>query len=73
MKPPKQFWMVHSTGPTNVRHDTEGKALAEAKRLARANPGVEFYVTEAVTLVLKHDCSVVSIRSRAKLDDGIPF
>jgi len=44
------FWMVWSpqgTMPT-VQHETRHKAVTEAERLARGNPGREFYVLEAV-------------------------
>jgi len=43
-----RFWMV--TGKHNkptVRHNSQGVAEAEAKRLALQHPGTEFYVLEA--------------------------
>ena len=47
-----QFWLVWNIGggaPT-VRHDTEMRAIHEAERLARANPGQQFAVMEATHL-----------------------
>lgn len=44
------FFMVHrdgSVGPS-VKHDTEEKAVEEAKRLAATNPGQKFYVLVAL-------------------------
>lgn len=48
----KKFWMI--TGDQNspkVRHANLASAQAEATRLARAYPGTEFFVLEAVELV----------------------
>lgn len=68
-----QFWMIyglHQKAPT-ARHKTEEGAIAEATRLARANPGTEFFVLEATHHVVKRDVDVTPI-SRP-WDDGIPF
>lgn len=47
-----QFWLVWNVGggaPTH-KHDTEQSAIYEAERLARANPGQQFAVLEAIHL-----------------------
>jgi hypothetical protein len=41
------FWMVSGGGPTGYRHLSEHAAIVEAKRLAAANPGQDFYVMKA--------------------------
>ncbi len=76
----RKFWMVYGLGhgaPT-VRHKSEFSAINEAKRLARINPDVEFYVLETKHLAVKRDVDVSHIdgdgylRPR-ELDDDIPF
>jgi hypothetical protein len=44
-----RFWMIWSPAgrAPMVQHDSPNKARAEAERLARANPGQQFYVLEA--------------------------
>lgn len=52
------FWLVWSpTGKTSPskRHDLKEEAAAEAERLARANPGAEFYVLEPHACCKKSD------------------
>ena len=46
----ERFWMVKVAGPgaTYVQHRSKHLAVAEAMRLARANPGTSFYVLEAI-------------------------
>lgn len=64
------FWMVYGMGqgaPT-VRHDTSESAVAEARRLARANPGITFIVLASVRGYRTAD-PIVEI----EFDDGIPF
>lgn len=54
-RPP--FFMVYGLGqrqPT-VRHKTRASAALEAERLARAHPGVEFYVLRTVSVSKKTD------------------
>lgn len=48
----KKFWMI--TGDANtprVRHATIDDAIKEARRLAKAHPGIEFYILESVELL----------------------
>lgn len=52
MKP--MFWMVLDSTPTR-RHSTEQAARQEAERLARENPGCEFFVLSAVAVVTRSD------------------
>lgn len=63
-----EFWMVWSpqgTAPT-AKHDTEGSAIREAERLARAHPARQFYVLQAVHL------RVVDDMKRVRLTDAGP-
>lgn len=52
-----KFWMV--LNPSNrqpvVQHETKGAAEHEAERLARANPGQEFVVLEAMCVCKSQD------------------
>lgn len=71
------FWMVyglHHRAPVH-RHKTELSAVTEAKRLARQNPEVEFYVLEATHHVVKRDVDVTDIGTRDRWTpyDDIPF
>jgi hypothetical protein len=75
-----RFWMVyglHQGAPT-ARHKTEQSAVTEAKRLARNNPDVEFFVLETTHHVVKRDVDVSRISEsgglyQRDLDDDIPF
>ncbi|MDQ0305300.1 hypothetical protein [Ancylobacter polymorphus] len=60
-----QFWMVYGLGqrPPAVRHPTEQSAADEAKRLARLNPGIRFYVLEPVSVSVKQDIETVDLRA----------
>lgn len=78
---PEQFWMVYGIGkksPT-YRHDSLNSALAEAKRLARENPGLTFVVLEAVGAIVKREFDTISYRAdRSEVisfpaTDNIPF
>ena len=63
------FWLVWSpqgNSPT-VRHSTLDKANKEAQRLARENPGREFYTLEALERF-----QVETLR-RTRLQNPIPF
>ncbi len=44
-----KFWLVWQpeSGPARFKHHDQRTALAEAERLAIANPGKKFYVCEA--------------------------
>lgn len=42
------MWMVAGPGPSSHRHRTRDEAVAEAKRLAAKQPGMVFFVMEAV-------------------------
>ena len=45
---PKKFWMITGSGNMpKIRHTDMQAAQAEATRLARANPGTEFFALEA--------------------------
>lgn len=73
----RQFFMVYGMGqnrPT-VRHKTLASATQEAERLARANPGIDFYVLAAVSRSRKVDVEteVIAAEWPAALDDGVPF
>jgi hypothetical protein len=57
---PRTFWMVYGAGqraPT-VRHKTPESAIAEARRLARVAPDVEFFVLQAIAHVVKRDVEI---------------
>lgn len=65
------FWMVYGAdqrAPT-VRHTSEAVAIAEAQRLARNNPGIEFFVLESVARAIKADVAF----DRIERPDPIPF
>ncbi len=77
---PSPFWMVyglHQGAPT-ARHKTLDSAVTEAKRLARLNPEIGFFVLEATHHVVKRDVDVTFIdRDFADVGpahpDDIPF
>jgi hypothetical protein len=68
-----QFWMVWNPGgkKPRVRHKTEVSAETEAERLARANPGYQFYVLEATQLFQVDNLQRVDLRKER--DDELPF
>jgi hypothetical protein len=47
-----KFWMVNGSDQAHVKHPTYEKAEREARRLAAANPGHQFYVLEAVAMAV---------------------
>lgn len=63
MSPYTPFWMVYGAGQSapTVRHKTRESAVKEAKRLARHNHDVEFFVLEATHHVVKRDVDVTLI------------
>jgi hypothetical protein len=47
-----KFWMITGDGnQPKVRHPSRAIAVKEAERLAKANPGIKFYVLEAVDVI----------------------
>jgi len=67
------FWMVYGDGqgaPT-AKHASRGIAETEAKRLARRNPGIEFFVLETISRAKKYDVELVRLDRR--LEDELPF
>lgn len=64
------FWMVQGAGPATVRHSTRQLAEMEARRLARENPGHEFYVMEAVAGHRKINVERIEFRGD---DEDIPW
>lgn len=68
---PKKFWMVVGIGkgaPTRM-HYRRDIAADEARRLARANPGVTFIVLEAVEAVTKREFDTLTYRAAQSGDD----
>lgn len=68
------FWMIYGNGqgaPT-MKHASRDDAEREAKRLARNNPGVQFYVLQTIAIAEKHDVSFTWL-NRRDLDAEIPF
>ena len=63
------FWMVwNEDGPgPRVKHETRARAEAEAKRLARANPGQRFVVLESCCAFESNDLV------RVTYEHPIPF
>lgn len=43
-----RFWIVYSSDNEPTRYDVFGAALDAAKKLADENPGLSFYVMEAI-------------------------
>lgn len=72
MSDPMTFWVVWNPNGQNprYRHASRLDAEQEAGRLARANPGKEFFVLAAATVVCKSDISVQRFRDPA---GEIPF
>lgn len=49
---PSKFWMITGDGNTpKVRHYNRQDAVNEASRLAKSNPGKEFFVMETVEML----------------------
>lgn len=64
------FWMIwnpYGHAPTH-KHITVESARAEAERLARLNPGVTFYVLQAVATCAFNQCQWKALET-----DPIPF
>jgi hypothetical protein len=71
MKP--MFWMVLGSGQPTHRHQSEQSARTEAERLARTNPGCEFYVLQAVAVCVKSDVTWNDLEDRDNMLDGVPI
>lgn len=79
---PRTFWMVYGAGlraPT-VRHKAPETAIAEASRLARIAPDVEFFVLQAIAHVVKRDVEITPMAGdpdfadiRGGHPDDMPF
>ena len=59
-----RFWMVYGHGQRRpvVRHKTEASALSEAEKLAKANPGVRFYVLQPIIMSVKIEVETTDLR-----------
>lgn len=80
--PTKPFWMVYGLDQhtPRVMHESCATAVAECKRLARANPGIVFVVLESVGAVVKQDLQTITFGRRGSdaldiepTDGEIPF
>lgn len=74
------FWVVwaENGGSPTVKHPTRERASEEARRLARANPGVRFVVLQPVQAVVKNDLITTTFHPRIELPDDaddweVPF
>lgn len=73
-----EFWMVYGLGqkqPT-VRHKSYGSAAAEAKRLAKLNPEIPFFVLAPISVSIKIEVDTAFLPIRVPyvdLDGEIPF
>lgn len=71
-----KFWMIWSPqgrAPT-YQHTSRVSADAEAERLAKANPGAEFFVLKAVSGKTANQPEALDIKiTNKQWDDGIPF
>ena len=70
-----RFWMVWNPDGRGPRyeHMSRSNADREAQRLARENPGQEFYVLKAVAGFVTQHQPVESIKLRKPQEDDIPF
>lgn len=71
-----QFWLVWSpqgARPPLVRHRTYRGAVSEAERLARLNPGSEFFVVQALSVSMVAANVTVPLRVTWQDDMDIPF
>lgn len=72
----REFWVVwrEDGGTPTVKHDSEGAAVAEAERLARANQGHRFWVLRSLAV-----CRVTNVQwqkahaNECACSDCIPF
>lgn len=73
------FFMVYGMGqkqPT-ARHKTRASATQEAERLARAHPGIEFFVLRTISVSRKLDVLTEEMspwdRAEPFDDEAVPF
>lgn len=71
----KKFWMVWNPNGRQPRYEHINRQSAdmEAERLARDNPGEQFFVLKAVAGVVSEPKPVKQIKLRPALPDEIPF
>ena len=71
----RQFFMVYGMdqGAPVMRHGSYADAKREAERLARNNPGKDFYVLAAVSRSRRVDVETEVIVAAEWPDDGVPF
>ena len=56
---PRIFWMIAGNGNSpKVRHENYESAVKETTRLAEFNPGIEFYIMEAVECIHKPTATI---------------
>lgn len=70
-----KFWMVQGIGqgPAKHRHATRKQAAAEARRLARATPGVTYVVLESIEAVTLREFDTIDFRATVNTPDDYPF
>lgn len=72
-----KFWMVYGMGSrgSSFQHHSRAQAEAEARRLAKLNPGTTFVVLAAVDAFEASEPVVetVKVKKPCRSDDGIPF
>lgn len=71
-KPPSFYlvWSPQGTTPPSCRHLSQASADTEAKRLAKTNPGKQFYVLLALTVSEKPEVVTRELDTASAL---IPF
>lgn len=76
------FWVVWAEGGGNptVKHGSQETANAEARRLARSNPGIRFVVLQPVHAVVKNDLITTTFKRAGDepqwgrdMDEDLPF
>ncbi|KGJ01721.1 hypothetical protein IT41_19415 [Paracoccus halophilus] len=73
VRDPAKFWMVKGNGPSIAMHSSREIAEGEAARLARMNPGVQFFVMEAVVCHRRVDVERIALDGQPDPRDEIPF
>ena len=67
-----RFWMVLGSGEPRYRHSSMASASREAERLAVANPGISFFVLEAIAVVVKGEINWSKLEP-ANPEEDVPF